>query len=213
MITNNNIIKGKKPSGLMLSPQLKTIGILEAFPYVRNAPCITQDLALLSVRLATREKGNYGNQCPKANNNAHGRAYLLRDNNAHQDPNVVTDLITEKVEACLKLLEVDSLEVLLSKVKGIDASLDCLMVAGSPLTLKKMEKKVYVVTHCSGFHHEQWLRKGGEFLTHVRLLMAHWASLSSFRCLNVMLELKLVSCNAHNCNMASFVLSINEYFL
>ncbi|GKF17464.1 hypothetical protein Tco_0062382 [Tanacetum coccineum] len=56
MITNNNIIKDKKQSGLMLSSQLKTIGILEAFPCVRNAPCITQDLALSSVRLATRER-------------------------------------------------------------------------------------------------------------------------------------------------------------
>nr|GEV84848.1 reverse transcriptase domain-containing protein [Tanacetum cinerariifolium] len=36
-------------------------------------------------------KGHYKNQCPKANKNAHGRAYLLRDKNAHQDPNVVTD--------------------------------------------------------------------------------------------------------------------------
>nr|GEY72990.1 putative reverse transcriptase domain, ribonuclease H-like domain protein [Tanacetum cinerariifolium] len=34
---------------------------------------------------------NKRNQCPKANNNAHGRAYLLRDKNAHQDPNIVTD--------------------------------------------------------------------------------------------------------------------------
>ncbi|GJZ67431.1 reverse transcriptase domain-containing protein [Tanacetum coccineum] len=32
-------------------------------------------------------------QCPKANNNAHGRAYLLRDKNAHQDPNVVTGML------------------------------------------------------------------------------------------------------------------------
>ncbi|GJW16307.1 hypothetical protein Tco_0020440, partial [Tanacetum coccineum] len=55
MITNNNRIEGKKLSGLMLSPQLKIVGILEAFPYVRNAPCITQDLALSSDRLATRE--------------------------------------------------------------------------------------------------------------------------------------------------------------
>nr|GEU93577.1 putative reverse transcriptase domain-containing protein [Tanacetum cinerariifolium] len=30
------------------------------------------------------------NQCPKANNNTHGRAYLIRDKNAHQDLNVVT---------------------------------------------------------------------------------------------------------------------------
>ncbi|GKA30085.1 putative reverse transcriptase domain-containing protein [Tanacetum coccineum] len=53
MITNNNRIEGKKPSGLMLPPQLKTVGILEDFPCVRNTPCIIQDLALPSVRLAT----------------------------------------------------------------------------------------------------------------------------------------------------------------
>ncbi|GJV72720.1 putative reverse transcriptase domain-containing protein [Tanacetum coccineum] len=39
---------------------------------------------------ACGEKGHYRNQCPKANNSAHERAYLLRDKNAHQDPNVVT---------------------------------------------------------------------------------------------------------------------------
>ncbi|GJV08093.1 putative reverse transcriptase domain-containing protein [Tanacetum coccineum] len=87
MITNNNIMEGKKLSGLMLSPQLKTVGILEAFPCVRNAPCITQDLAMSSVRHATR---HYKSQCSRANNNAYGRAYMLRDKNAHQDPNVVT---------------------------------------------------------------------------------------------------------------------------
>ncbi|GJS25764.1 reverse transcriptase domain-containing protein [Tanacetum coccineum] len=37
------------------------------------------------------EKGNYRNQCPKANSSAHGRAYLLRDKNAHQGPNIVMD--------------------------------------------------------------------------------------------------------------------------
>nr|GEU52596.1 hypothetical protein [Tanacetum cinerariifolium] len=37
------------------------------------------------------EKGHYKSQCPKANNGAHERAYLLRDKNAHQDPNVVTN--------------------------------------------------------------------------------------------------------------------------
>ncbi|GKB50514.1 putative reverse transcriptase domain-containing protein [Tanacetum coccineum] len=56
MITNNNRIEGKKLSGLMLSPQLKTVGILEAFPCVRNVPCMTQDPALSSVRLTTRER-------------------------------------------------------------------------------------------------------------------------------------------------------------
>ncbi|GJT86364.1 putative reverse transcriptase domain-containing protein [Tanacetum coccineum] len=49
-----------------------------------------QDLAMSSVRLATGEKGHYNYQCSKANNSAHGRAYLLRDKNAHRDPNVVT---------------------------------------------------------------------------------------------------------------------------
>ncbi|GJT69759.1 reverse transcriptase domain-containing protein [Tanacetum coccineum] len=38
-----------------------------------------------------KEKGHYRNQCPKANNSAHGRAYLLRDKNAHQGPNIVMD--------------------------------------------------------------------------------------------------------------------------
>ncbi|GKA13141.1 putative reverse transcriptase domain-containing protein [Tanacetum coccineum] len=37
MITNNNRIEGKKPSGLMLSPQLKTKGIIEAFPCKERA--------------------------------------------------------------------------------------------------------------------------------------------------------------------------------
>ncbi|GKE35398.1 reverse transcriptase domain-containing protein, partial [Tanacetum coccineum] len=39
---------------------------------------------------ACGEKGHYKSQCSRANNNAHGRAYLLRDKNAYQDPNVVT---------------------------------------------------------------------------------------------------------------------------
>ncbi|GJX60877.1 reverse transcriptase domain-containing protein [Tanacetum coccineum] len=40
---------------------------------------------------ACGEKGHYANQCRKnTNNNAQGRAYMLRDKNAHQNPNVVT---------------------------------------------------------------------------------------------------------------------------
>ncbi|GJZ50969.1 putative reverse transcriptase domain-containing protein [Tanacetum coccineum] len=39
---------------------------------------------------ACGEKGYYANQCRKTTtNNAQGRAYMLRDRNAHQDPNVV----------------------------------------------------------------------------------------------------------------------------
>ncbi|GJY54648.1 reverse transcriptase domain-containing protein [Tanacetum coccineum] len=42
---------------------------------------------------ACGEKGHYANQCRKTtNNNAQGRAYMLRDRNAHQDPNVVTGM-------------------------------------------------------------------------------------------------------------------------
>nr|GEW31800.1 reverse transcriptase domain-containing protein [Tanacetum cinerariifolium] len=38
------------------------------------------------------EKGHYANKCRKTtNNNAQGRACMLRDKNAHRDPNVVTD--------------------------------------------------------------------------------------------------------------------------
>ncbi|GKA79246.1 putative reverse transcriptase domain-containing protein [Tanacetum coccineum] len=40
---------------------------------------------------ACGEKGHYTNQCRKTNINAQGRAYMLRDKNTHQDPNVVTD--------------------------------------------------------------------------------------------------------------------------
>ncbi|GKB26797.1 reverse transcriptase domain-containing protein [Tanacetum coccineum] len=40
---------------------------------------------------ACGEKGHYINQCRKTNINAQGRAYMLRDRKAHQDPNIVTD--------------------------------------------------------------------------------------------------------------------------
>ncbi|GJZ39150.1 hypothetical protein Tco_0585713 [Tanacetum coccineum] len=77
-------------------------------------------------------------------------------------------LITQNVEACLKLLEVESLEVLPSKVKGDrckSALFDGFRVA---LTLKKIEKEhmwkvmsqvwieilAYAATHCRGFHHQ-----------------------------------------------------------
>ncbi|GJS73416.1 reverse transcriptase domain-containing protein [Tanacetum coccineum] len=51
---------------------------------------------LLPVTVTCRacgEKGHYANQCRKiVNNNAQGRAYMLRYRNAHQDPNVVTGM-------------------------------------------------------------------------------------------------------------------------
>nr|GEZ75783.1 reverse transcriptase domain-containing protein [Tanacetum cinerariifolium] len=98
-ITITQRIEGKKPSGFMLPPQLKTIDLLETFPCVRNTTCSKNkgpatgsNLQPVSVIChACGEKGHYKSQCSKANNSAHGRAYLLRDKNAHQDPNIVTD--------------------------------------------------------------------------------------------------------------------------
>ncbi|GKB36965.1 putative reverse transcriptase domain-containing protein [Tanacetum coccineum] len=59
--------------------------------YKNKGPASGSNLQLVSVTChACGEKGHYKNQCSKANNSAHGRAYLLREKNAHQDPNVVT---------------------------------------------------------------------------------------------------------------------------
>nr|GEV44288.1 hypothetical protein [Tanacetum cinerariifolium] len=56
-----------------------------------KGPATENNLQPVSVTChACREKGHYRNQCPKANNNANERAYLLKDKNAHQDSNVVT---------------------------------------------------------------------------------------------------------------------------
>nr|GEX85018.1 reverse transcriptase domain-containing protein [Tanacetum cinerariifolium] len=50
--------------------------------------------------------GHYRSQCSKTNINANGRTYLLRDNNAHQDPDVVTAairmLVADSVAAALE---------------------------------------------------------------------------------------------------------------
>ncbi|GJT74791.1 hypothetical protein Tco_1041516 [Tanacetum coccineum] len=91
MITNNNRIEGKKLLGLMLSPQLKIVGILEAFPCVRNAPCITQDLAMSSVRLATRERAlqksvlKSKQQCPHKSILVEGQERSPRSERGHGD--------------------------------------------------------------------------------------------------------------------------------
>ncbi|GJS44078.1 putative reverse transcriptase domain-containing protein [Tanacetum coccineum] len=65
-ITNYNKTKGKKLLELMLLLHLETIGMPKTSHYARDAISIILDLVL-------------------------GRAYMLRDKNAHQDPNVVTD--------------------------------------------------------------------------------------------------------------------------
>ncbi|GJV28390.1 putative reverse transcriptase domain-containing protein [Tanacetum coccineum] len=56
-----------------------------------KGPATGSNLQPVSVTChACGEKGQYKYQCTKSNNNAHGKAYLMRDKNAHQDLNVVT---------------------------------------------------------------------------------------------------------------------------
>ncbi|GKA12289.1 putative reverse transcriptase domain-containing protein [Tanacetum coccineum] len=64
-----------------------------------KGPATGSNLLLVTVTYhACEEKGHYANQCRKTtNNSAQGRAYMLRDRNAHQDPNVVTDLMPIKL--------------------------------------------------------------------------------------------------------------------
>ncbi|GKE87491.1 hypothetical protein Tco_1564966, partial [Tanacetum coccineum] len=60
--------------------------------YRNKGPTTGSNLQPVFVTCHARgEKGHYKSQCSRANNNAHGRAYLLRDKNTHQDPNVVMD--------------------------------------------------------------------------------------------------------------------------
>ncbi|GJV16893.1 putative reverse transcriptase domain-containing protein [Tanacetum coccineum] len=52
----------------------------------------SNQLPVIVVCHACGEKGHYTIQCRKTNINAQGRAYILRDKNAHQDQNVVTGM-------------------------------------------------------------------------------------------------------------------------
>ncbi|GKA37586.1 hypothetical protein Tco_0724151 [Tanacetum coccineum] len=99
MITANSRIKDRKPSGLMLPPQLKIVGILEAFLCVRNALYITQDLALSSVRLAAgwRERAlqlsvlKGKQQCPRKSILAEGQERSPRPEHSHGIPPITLD--------------------------------------------------------------------------------------------------------------------------
>ncbi|GJT33316.1 putative reverse transcriptase domain-containing protein [Tanacetum coccineum] len=59
-----------------------------------KGPATGSNLLLVIVTCYARgEKGHYANQCQNTtNNNAQGRAYMLRDRNAHQNLNVVTGM-------------------------------------------------------------------------------------------------------------------------
>nr|GEW68221.1 alanine--tRNA ligase [Tanacetum cinerariifolium] len=75
IIANHNKTKGKKLLELMLLLHLKTIGMPKTSLCAKDEIFIRPDLVL----------------CRKTNINAQGRAYMLRDRNAHQDPNIVMD--------------------------------------------------------------------------------------------------------------------------
>ncbi|GJV67053.1 putative reverse transcriptase domain-containing protein [Tanacetum coccineum] len=59
--------------------------------YRNKGPATRSNLLLVTVTChACGEKGHYANQCRKTtNNNAQGRAYMLRDRNAYQNPDIV----------------------------------------------------------------------------------------------------------------------------
>nr|GEW56016.1 reverse transcriptase domain-containing protein [Tanacetum cinerariifolium] len=64
-----------------------------ATPAENNRPATgSNQLLVIVVCHACGEKGHYTNQCRKTNINSQGRAYFLKDRNAHQDPNVVTGM-------------------------------------------------------------------------------------------------------------------------
>ncbi|GJY76545.1 putative reverse transcriptase domain-containing protein [Tanacetum coccineum] len=64
---------------------------------------------------ACGEKGHYTNQCRKTNINAQGRAYMLKDKNAQQDPNIVTEEHVNHLRIILELLRKEKLYAKFSK--------------------------------------------------------------------------------------------------
>ncbi|GJZ21471.1 putative reverse transcriptase domain-containing protein [Tanacetum coccineum] len=82
-----------KISDLRLLLQLRAMDILgnrSLVSKLNKGPATGSNLQPVSVIChACGEKGHYQTQCSKTNINANGRAYLLKDKNAHQDPNVV----------------------------------------------------------------------------------------------------------------------------
>ncbi|GKA36176.1 hypothetical protein Tco_0722667 [Tanacetum coccineum] len=127
MITTNNIIEGKKLSGLMLPPQMRTVGILEAFPCVRDVPYITQDLALSSVRLATRALQKpvpkSKQQCPWKSILSEGQERSPRPERSHRGYQVFVAQVMEKKSGDKRLEDIPVVkefsEVFLENLPGL----------------------------------------------------------------------------------------------
>nr|GEU87816.1 putative reverse transcriptase domain-containing protein [Tanacetum cinerariifolium] len=93
IITNHNRTEDKKPSGPCTVKCNTCNKVCHMTKNYRNNGLATgSNLLPVTVTChAYGEKGHYANQYQKTtNNNAQGRAYMLRDRNAHRDPNVVT---------------------------------------------------------------------------------------------------------------------------
>ncbi|GKD47275.1 putative reverse transcriptase domain-containing protein [Tanacetum coccineum] len=76
----------------MLPLLLRTIGHLTKNCRNKRLATGSNQLPVTVICHACGEKGHYTNQCRKTNINAQGRAYMLRDRKAHQDPNIVTGM-------------------------------------------------------------------------------------------------------------------------
>ncbi|GKA03159.1 reverse transcriptase domain-containing protein, partial [Tanacetum coccineum] len=88
----NNKTEGKKLVEPMLLLHQKTVGHLSKNCRNKKPATGSNQLPVTVVCHACGEKGHYTNQCRKTNINAQGRAYMLKDRNAQQDPNVVTGM-------------------------------------------------------------------------------------------------------------------------
>ncbi|GJU74022.1 putative reverse transcriptase domain-containing protein [Tanacetum coccineum] len=75
------------------NPRQEAAKAYAATPAEKNRPATRcNQLPVTVICHACEEKGHYTNQCRKNNISAQGKAYMLRDRNAHQDPNVVTGM-------------------------------------------------------------------------------------------------------------------------
>ncbi|XP_057794690.1 uncharacterized protein LOC131010984 [Salvia miltiorrhiza] len=115
-----------------------------------------------------------------------------------------TVIASSKVEACNKLLEV-STRVPPGKVKGDRSKsvlFDACKLAKSLLKAQMwnvvssvwVEMLAHAATHCGGRHHAHQLRKGGELLSHVWLLMAHLGITEQFQISQGHARAKIRSC-------------------
>ncbi|GJV94673.1 reverse transcriptase domain-containing protein [Tanacetum coccineum] len=85
-------IEGKKLVEPMLLLHQKIVGHLSKNCGNKKPTTGSNQLPVTVICHACGEKGHYTNQCRKTNINAQGRAYMLKDRNAQQDPNVVTGM-------------------------------------------------------------------------------------------------------------------------